>query len=127
MSFLKRILGGHGGGHGGGGHGSGQAGGHGGSGHHGGQQRDGHGGHDARGRDRYGWGWQAPADSRSGQAGGNVPLRQLACAGCGALNASDARFCAQCGAAQRGKSCSRCHSALAADARFCPGCGTQAA
>ncbi|WP_205169897.1 zinc-ribbon domain-containing protein, partial [Burkholderia sp. LMG 13014] len=38
-----------------------------------------------------------------------------------------ARFCAQCGAAQRGKSCSRCHSALADDARFCPGCGTQAA
>ncbi|NIE61433.1 MULTISPECIES: zinc ribbon domain-containing protein [unclassified Burkholderia] len=121
MSFLKRILSGHGGGHGGG-HGNG---GHGG-GHHGGQRRDGHGGHDARGRDRHGWGWQAPADSRSAQGGGNVPLSQLACAGCGALNATDARFCAQCGAAQRGKSCSRCHSALAADARFCPGCGTQA-
>ena len=125
MSFLKRILGGHGGGHG-------NNSGHGG-GHHGGQRQDGHGGHgghgghEARGRDRYGWGWQAPADSRSGQSGGNVPLSQVACAGCGALNASDARFCAQCGAAQRGKACSRGHSALAADARFCPGCGTQAA
>lgn len=123
MSFLKRILGGHGGSHGGRhGNNSGY-----GSGHHGGQRRDGHGGHEARGRDRHGWGWQAPADSRSGPAGGNVPLTQLACAGCGALNAADARFCAQCGAAQRGKSCSRCHSALADDARFCPGCGTQAA
>ncbi|KAB0647839.1 zinc ribbon domain-containing protein, partial [Burkholderia diffusa] len=80
-------------------------------------------GHDARGRDGYGWGRQPSTDA----PGGNMPLRQLACAGCGALNASDARFCAQCGAAQRGKSCSRCHSALAADARFCPGCGTQAA
>ncbi|WP_431019065.1 zinc ribbon domain-containing protein [Burkholderia cepacia] len=118
MSFLKRILGGHGnGGHGGGG------------GHHGGQRRDAHGGHDARGRDRHGWGWQAPADTSGGRGGhgGNVPLSQLACAGCGALNGADARFCAQCGAAQRGKACSRCHAALAADARFCPGCGTQAA
>ncbi|MBJ9966324.1 zinc ribbon domain-containing protein [Burkholderia seminalis] len=111
MSFLKRILGGHGGGHGGG--------------HHGGQRRDGHGGHDARGRDRHGWGWQA-ADATNGGPGGNLPLSQLACAGCGALNAGDARFCSQCGAAQRSRACSRCHTALAADARFCPGCGTQA-
>ncbi|VBB12181.1 zinc ribbon domain-containing protein [Burkholderia stabilis] len=117
MSFLKRILGGHGSGHGSG-HGNG-------GGHHGGQGRQGHGGHDARGRDRDGWGWQAPTDGNGAQ-GGNVPLSQLACAGCGALNAADARFCTQCGAAQRGKACSRCHAALAADARFCPGCGTQA-
>ncbi|MDP9585925.1 UNVERIFIED_ORG: RNA polymerase subunit RPABC4/transcription elongation factor Spt4 [Burkholderia contaminans] len=116
MSFLKRILGGHGRGHGGG-HGGG---GHGG-GHHGGAGRD---GHDARGRDRHGWGWQPPADAQGGP-GGNVPLRQLACAGCGAINAADARFCAQCGASQRGNACSRCHAALAADARFCPNCGTQ--
>lgn len=118
MSFLKRILGGHGGGHGGGQGSSGHGGGH-----HGGQRREGHGGHEARGRDRHGWGWQAPADGQ----GGNVPLSQLACAGCGALNAAEARFCTQCGAAQRGKACSRCHAALATDARFCPGCGTQAA
>lgn len=125
MSFLKRILGGHGSGHGGG-HGSGGhgSGGHGG-GHHGGQRSDGHGGHDARGRDRHGWGWQA-ADATNGGQGGNLPLSQLACAGCGALNAADARFCAQCGAAQRSQACSRCHTALAADARFCSGCGTQA-
>ncbi|KVC47394.1 zinc ribbon domain-containing protein [Burkholderia diffusa] len=118
MSFLKRILGGHGGG----GHGSG----HGSGGHHGGQQRDGHGGHDVRGRDRYGWGWQPSAEGQRGPSG-NMPLRQLACAGCGAINAADARFCAQCGVSQRGKACGRCHAALAADARFCPGCGTQAA
>ncbi|MGK8773472.1 zinc ribbon domain-containing protein [Burkholderia cenocepacia] len=62
----------------------------------------------------------------AGDVEANTPLRQLACAGCGALNAADARFCAQCGAAQRGKACGRCHSALAADARFCPSCGTQA-
>lgn len=123
MSFLKRILGGHGGGHGSGhGSGHGNSGGGGSGGHHRGQRRDGHDGHDARGRDRHGWGWQAPADGQ----GGNVPLSQLACAGCGALNAADARFCAQCGTAQRGRACSRCHAALAADARFCPGCGTQA-
>ncbi|ACA89319.1 MULTISPECIES: zinc ribbon domain-containing protein [Burkholderia cepacia complex] len=123
MSFLKRILGGHGGGHDSG-HGSGGNGGA----HHGGPRQGGHGGHDARGRDRHGWGWQA-ADADGGERGqgGNVPLSQLACAGCGALNAADARFCTQCGAAQRGKACSRCHAALAADARFCPGCGTQAA
>ncbi|WP_321862469.1 zinc ribbon domain-containing protein [Burkholderia cenocepacia] len=124
MSFLKRILGGHGGGHGSG-HGSGGSGGA----HHGGPRQGGHGGHDARGRDRHGWGWQESADASGGQRGqgGNVPLSQLACAGCGALNAADARFCTQCGAAQRGRACSRCHAALAADARFCPGCGTQAA
>ena len=116
MRFLKRILGGHGGGHGSGHHGN-----HGG-GHHGGQGAQGHGSHDARGRDRHGWGWQSPADAQ----GGNAPLRQLACAGCGALNAADARFCAQCGTSQRGNACSRCHAALAADARFCPSCGTQA-
>ncbi|AMU05393.1 zinc ribbon domain-containing protein [Burkholderia cenocepacia] len=125
MSFLKRILGGHGGGHGSG-HGNSGNGGHGG-GHHGGSRQGGHGGHDARGRDRHGWGWQAPADAANGGRGGNLALSQLACAGCGALNAADARFCAQCGTAQRGKACSRCHAALAADARFCPGCGTQAA
>ncbi|MBR8511086.1 zinc ribbon domain-containing protein [Burkholderia cenocepacia] len=127
MSFLKRILGGHGGGHGSG-HGNSGNGGHRG-GHHGGSRQGEHGGHDARGRDRHGWGWQAPADASGGQGGqrGNVPLSQLACAGCGALNGTEARFCAQCGAAQRGKACSRCHAALAADARFCPGCGTQAA
>ncbi|MDF3095129.1 zinc ribbon domain-containing protein [Burkholderia semiarida] len=121
MSFLKWIFGGHGGGHGNSGNG-----GHGG-GHHGGSRQGGHGGHDARGRDRHGWGWQAPADVGNGGQGGNLALSQLACAGCGSLNAADARFCAQCGAAQRGKACSRCHAALAADARFCPGCGTQAA
>ncbi|KWI62373.1 hypothetical protein WT72_03785 [Burkholderia pseudomultivorans] len=112
MGFLKRILGGHGGGHRSGGHGAGHD-----DGRHGSRH-----GHDGRGRDRQGWGWQAPA----GDVEANAPLRQLACAGCGALNAADARFCAQCGAAQRGKACGRCHSALAADARFCPSCGTQA-
>ncbi|KHK59834.1 double zinc ribbon domain protein [Burkholderia sp. A9] len=112
MSFLKRILGGHASGHGGG---------HGDGGHGGGH----HGGHDARGRDRHGWGWQPSSDGHGGK-GGNVPVRQIACAGCGALNGADARFCAQCGTAQRGRACSRCHAALAADARFCPGCGTQA-
>ncbi|VWC21534.1 double zinc ribbon domain protein [Burkholderia pseudomultivorans] len=113
MGFLKRILGGD---HRSGGHGGGHGGGHDG-GHHGSRR-----GHDARDRDRHSWGQQAPA----GGIEANAPLRQLACAGCGALNAADARFCAQCGAAQRGNACSRCHSALAADARFCPSCGTQA-
>ncbi|MDR8730365.1 zinc ribbon domain-containing protein [Burkholderia pseudomultivorans] len=104
MGFLKRILGGD---HRSGGHGGGHDGGH-----HGSRR-----GHDARDRDRHGWGRQAPA----GDVEANAPLRRLACAGCGALNAADARFCAQ-----RGNACSRCHSALAADARFCPSCGTQA-
>lgn len=90
MSFLKRILGGHGSGHGGG-HGSG---GHGG-GHHGDQRRDGHGGHDARGRDRHGWGWQAPADASNGGQGGNRAaeparvrgLRRAECGRCALLRA----------------------------------------
>ncbi|KVQ17606.1 hypothetical protein BGV67_00430 [Burkholderia ubonensis] len=100
MGFLKWITGGHGqlGRHGGG-HGS---------------------GHHERGRDPHGWGWQAPA-------AGGAPLRQLACAGCGALNDAQARFCMQCGAAQQSAACSRCHAALAAGARFCPACGTQTA
>ncbi|KVP82607.1 hypothetical protein WJ95_01335 [Burkholderia ubonensis] len=100
MGFLKWITGGHGQrGHHGGGHGS---------------------GHHERGRDPHGWGWQAPA-------AGGAPLRQLACAGCGALNDAQARFCMQCGAAQQSAACSRCHAALAAGARFCPACGTQTA
>ncbi|WP_080406336.1 zinc ribbon domain-containing protein [Burkholderia ubonensis] len=81
-------------------------------GHHGGGHRS---RHHERGR-----GWQAPA-------AGGAPLRQLACAGCGALNDAQARFCTQCGAAQQSAACSRCHAALAAGARFCPACGTQAA
>ncbi|WP_321872509.1 zinc ribbon domain-containing protein [Burkholderia ubonensis] len=108
MGFLKWITGGHAQrGHHGGGHGSGHGGGHG-NGHH------------ERGRDPHGWGWQAPA-------AGGAPLRRLACAGCGALNDTQARFCTQCGAAQQSAACSRCHAALAAGARFCPACGTQAA
>ncbi|KVC85429.1 hypothetical protein WJ47_30170 [Burkholderia ubonensis] len=100
MGFLKWITGGHAQrGHHGGGHGS---------------------GHHERGRDPHGWGWQVPA-------AGGAPLRQLACAGCGALNDAQARFCTQCGAAQQSAACSRCHAALAAGARFCPACGTQAA
>ncbi|WP_322066556.1 zinc ribbon domain-containing protein [Burkholderia ubonensis] len=112
MGFLKWITGGHAQrGHHGGGHGSG----------HGSSHGNGPAG---RGHDRHGWGWQTPSGDGAGT--GAAPLRQLACAGCGVLNAADARSCTQCGAAQRGKACSRCHSALAADARFCPACGTQA-
>ncbi|KVH69441.1 hypothetical protein WJ41_20580 [Burkholderia ubonensis] len=80
MGFLKWITGGHAQrGHHGGGHGS---------------------GHHERGRDPHGWGWQVPA-------AGGAPLRQLACAGCGALNDTQARFCTQCGAAQQSAACSR--------------------
>ncbi|KIP15221.1 zinc-ribbon domain protein [Burkholderia sp. MSHR3999] len=100
MGFLKWITGGRAQrGHHGGGHGS---------------------GHHERGRDPHGWGWQTPA-------AGGAPLRQLACAGCGALNDAQARFCMQCGAAQQSAACRRCHAALAAGARFCPACGTQTA
>lgn len=104
MRFLKRILGGHGGSHRG--------------------ERDGahQAGHDARDRDRHG----RHAHVSGGDSGGNVPLRRLACAGCGALNAAGARFCAQCGASQRARACARCHAALVADARFCLTCGTRA-
>ncbi|MBR8312599.1 zinc ribbon domain-containing protein [Burkholderia dolosa] len=104
MRFLKRILGGHGDTHRG--------------------ERDGahHDGHDARDRDRHGGHARVP----DGDSGGNVPLRRLACAGCGALNAAGARFCAQCGASQRARACARCHAALVANARFCLTCGTRA-
>ncbi|PCE31104.1 zinc ribbon domain-containing protein [Burkholderia ubonensis] len=116
MGFLKWITGGHGSrGHHGGGYGSGHGGGHGSRGND----------HHARGRDPHGWGWQAPASGGAGQDA--APLRQLACAGCGALNDAQARFCTQCGAAQQSAACRRCHAALAAGARFCPACGTQAA
>ncbi|KWK27867.1 hypothetical protein WT77_08680 [Burkholderia stagnalis] len=124
MGFLKWITGGHGGrSHHGGGQRSGHGGGHGSYGGGFGNERAGSHGrdHHARGDGHLGWGRQAPA------AGGAAPLRQLACAGCGALNDASARFCAQCGAAQQSAACHRCHAALAAGARFCPACGTQAA
>ncbi|WP_306714792.1 zinc ribbon domain-containing protein [Burkholderia dolosa] len=107
MRFLKWILGGHGDTHRG--------------------ERDGahHDGHDARDRDRHGGHARVPGGD-SGDSGGNVPLRRLACAGCGALNAAGARFCAQCGASQRARACARCHAALVANARFCLTCGTRA-
>ncbi|CAG9201522.1 TPA: zinc ribbon domain-containing protein [Burkholderia vietnamiensis] len=136
MGLLKRVFGGwggrHGGGHGGshgshgGGHGSGPQSGHGG-GHHGERGRELYDAHDAHGRDRdrHDWGRQPPTGGR-GVPGADLSLRQLVCAGCGALNAPAARFCAQCGVSQRGRACGRCQAALAADARFCPNCGTQA-
>ncbi|MBR8006477.1 zinc ribbon domain-containing protein [Burkholderia vietnamiensis] len=136
MGLLKRVFGGwggrHGGGHGGshgshgshgGGHGSGPQSGHGG-GHHGERGRELYDAH-GRDRDRHDWGRQPPTGGR-GVPGADLSLRQLVCAGCGALNAPAARFCAQCGVSQRGRACGRCQAALAADARFCPNCGTQA-
>jgi class 3 adenylate cyclase/tetratricopeptide (TPR) repeat protein len=46
------------------------------------------------------------------------------CASCGAANAADARYCAQCGAALGLARCQACGEALAEGVRFCPACGT---
>ncbi|MGZ4295371.1 MAG: zinc-ribbon domain-containing protein, partial [Solirubrobacteraceae bacterium] len=45
------------------------------------------------------------------------------CASCGAANAADARFCAQCGAALDVARCDACGEPLAEGVRFCPSCG----
>jgi hypothetical protein len=48
------------------------------------------------------------------------------CAECGTINVAEARFCKQCGAAQRPPAaCPSCGEAVPADARFCPGCGAK--
>jgi class 3 adenylate cyclase/tetratricopeptide (TPR) repeat protein len=46
------------------------------------------------------------------------------CASCGAANAADARYCAQCGAPLDAARCEACGEALADGVRFCPNCGT---
>lgn len=52
--------------------------------------------------------------------------RGVVCAGCGAANGPDARFCATCGAAlaqPAQAACTTCGAALPPAARFCATCG----
>lgn len=93
MSFFKNILRGMGGHHGGG------HGGHHGSGHHGG-------GYNPQG-------YPQPNQAPTG----------VACASCNTINATNSRFCQQCGNSLGEKICASCSSPVQAGAKFCSSCG----
>jgi len=59
---------------------------------------------------------------REGMAGAQAAR---ACGACGADNATDARFCNQCGARLAAPATCACGAANAAGARFCQRCGKQ--
>ncbi|MFM0334901.1 double zinc ribbon domain-containing protein [Paraburkholderia fungorum] len=104
MGFWGRMLSGHGGGHHGGGHGGGYSG-------------WGRGGHDGSRNDGNGNGSPPAPTTPVARAVG------LDCPACRAFNATNARFCQQCGTSLLPAACSGCQAALPPGAKFCQQCG----